>query len=284
MTFPVAILGPTASGKSALALKLAEKLGGVIIGADAFQAYEGLETITAAPSAGDKQRIEHRLYSFLKPEEPYNAYFYQRDCRREIEDVLSKGKTPLIVGGTLLYARAALFGYEFESFETAQVDGSLPTEALYAKLEEMDPSSAREIHPHNRVRIIRALSMAMAGHPKSARPKADMDRPYYEGTKFLYLVPRRDELYRRIDARVDKMIENGAVEEVGSFIWKHGPDCPAARAIGVREIAAYLKGRTDLETAKENIRKATRNYAKRQLTFLRHQFPEGENLYGRDIL
>lgn len=270
----IALIGPTASGKSQKAIELAKEIGGVIIGADAFQAYKGLEVITAAPSQKDKEEVPHLLYGFLEPTAYYSVADYQAACRKAIDEVHAQGKTPIIVGGTLLYVRAALFDYCFEDFEKASIDESESTENLYDLLNELDPETAAAIHPHNRVRITRALILALSGHPMSKIEKADMSKPYYPNTEFIRVEPDREELYAAIDKRVDRMFLEGAVEEVKAFIDQYGLDVPAGRAIGVKEIAGYLNGGRTLEEAKDMMKKATRNYAKRQLTFLRHQFPK----------
>ncbi len=270
----IAIIGPTASGKSRKAIELAKEIDGVIIGADAFQAYKGLEVITAAPSSKDKEEVPHLLYGFLEPNVYYSVADYQAACRKAIDEVHAQGKTPILVGGTLLYVRAALYDYRFEDFEKASIDESESTENLYDLLNELDPETAAAIHPHNRVRITRALILALSGHPMSKIEKADMSKPYYPNTEFIRVEPDREELYAAIDKRVDRMFEEGAVDEVKAFIDKYGFDVPAARAIGIKEIAGYLNGSRTLDEAKDMMKKATRNYAKRQLTFLRHQFPK----------
>lgn len=278
----IAILGPTASGKSALAYELARRGNFEIIGADAFQMYRGMDVLSAAPSALERAKFPHHLVGFLEPSESYSVAQYQVDARKAIEEAFSRGHDVIMVGGTMLYVRAVLFPYSFPDFEPVKPDGNKTTKELYEELLALDPLSAKEIHPHNRVRILRALEMALSGHPKSEVQKVDISKPLY-GAEFYAVVPDRDVLYRRIERRIDQMFDGGAIEEVKTIRETYGEDAPALRAIGGKEILAYLDGKYDLRKAKEEMAKATRHYAKRQLTFLRHQFQYKEVKGGEEI-
>lgn len=267
------LTGPTGSGKSDLALSLAKRLGAAIINADAFQVYQELSIATAKPTRAMMDEAPHYLYDFIPLDSDYNVAEYQADMRSVLHFCLEKGQDVIIAGGTGLYIKAALYDYEFAPM--LKVDMSIfdrkSDEQLYATLQRLDPVSAMHIHPHNRVRVIRAILVCMGGERKSDLEARQEHRPIYP-VKFFSLSGEREELYDRVNRRVDKMFESGLLEETVPLIEKYGRDAAAFRAIGVKELFPYLDGQATLDETKELIKKNTRNYIKRQLTWFRHQF------------
>ncbi len=270
----VALLGPTASGKSSLAEELAAEFPFVIVNADPFQTYRGMEILSSAPSKEDLAKADHRLYLFQDVDVPYDVVSYQADARREIAAVKALGKIPFFVGGSGLYLRSALFEYEFPK-AVKKIDMSpysaLSDGDLHAKLSELDPVESKKIHPNNRVRVLRAIEIVlMTGKRKSdlfpSRPKP------IEETLFLYLKPDRETTRRKIDERLDGMIEAGLVSEVDSLVRHYGYGAPGLKAIGAKELFPYFRGEKPLEECLLDIRTHTHQYVKRQETFFAHQF------------
>lgn len=272
----IVLLGPTASGKSSLALSLAPIVDGEIVNGDAFQVYKGLEKATMAPSENDKKLVPHHLYSFLEVEDSYNIARYQQDCRKAIEEIRNRGKTPIIVGGSGLYIRAALYDYDL-SVDTSSVDLApyerLSDEALHAALRELDPLEAEKIPFKNRRRVMRSIALSIAyGAPKSSMISEKGPAKAYDDIVFLAIDADREQLNERIDQRIDEMVDDGMVEEVLALLSGRDLNLPSFKAIGVKELIPYMKGETSLDSAIEEIRKNTKRYVKRQLTFIRHQF------------
>jgi tRNA dimethylallyltransferase len=277
---PVALIaGPTASGKSALALALAEQGGGVIVNADSAQVYRDLPVLSAAPSADELARAEHRLYGFLDGAMPCSAADWAQAARREIADVHAQGRLPILVGGTGLYLRTLLDGIapvpEIDPEVRRQVR-SASTEDNRARLGKLDPEAAARLKPADRTRIARALEVVVS----SGRPLAQWQQRREGGIgeaialRPLILLPPRSWLYLRCDERFARMMEQGAVGEVEALLArKLDPELPAMRAIGVREIAAFLAGEMSREEAIAAGQQATRRYAKRQYTWFAHQPP-----------
>lgn len=272
----IVLTGPTGVGKSELALELAKRIDGEIINADAFQVYEGLTIATASPTEEMKKEVPHHLYSFVPLDRRYDIHEYQIDCRKAIEDVVSRNKTPILVGGSGLYIRSALYDYDL-SIDTSKVDmapyEALSDGALHKKLEELDPVEANKIHPNNRRRVLRSLSICLAaGASKTSLLAKQSHKPLWE-SKFFGLDKERDELYPLVDKRVDSMFEKGLLAETLPLIEKYGREASAFQAIGVKELFPYIDKKITLEEAKAQIKENTRHYIKRQETFLRHQFP-----------
>ena len=270
------LTGATGTGKSELAIRLAKALSGEIINADAFQVYEGLRIATAAPSESMKAEVPHHLYGYVPLNEGYDIARYQSDCRQVLADVLSRGKLPILVGGSGLYIRSALFDYDL-SLDTSKVDltpyESLSDEDLHEKLEELDPVEAAKIHYHNRRRVLRSLTICLAsGTSKTSLLAQQNHQPIYP-TKFFALTKERDELYPLVELRVETMFQKGLLEETLPLIEKYGRNAPAFKAIGVKELFPYLDRQSTLEETKALIKENTRHYIKRQETFFRHQFP-----------
>lgn len=274
----MAIVGPTGVGKTDLAEELAASLGGEIISADAMQVYRGMDIGTAKPPPAARRALYHCL-DLVDPGEPYSAALFQRDARRAIEECMAKGVTPIVCGGTGLYVRAALDDFEFPAGD--QVDNPhrahyehLADErgavALHRILAERDPESAALVHPNNVRRVIRALELADEGVSYAAQSAGFATRRSVYDTRWIGLDTDRGELYRRIDARVDAMIEAGLLAEVERLLLGGFRDAlTAAQAIGYKEFVPVLEGAVELSIAVDAVKTATRRYAKRQLTWFR---------------
>ena len=279
---PVALIaGPTASGKSALALAFAEQNGGVIVNADSAQLYRDLPVLSAAPGPKERERTEHRLYGVMDGASPCSAAGWAAMARREIADIHAAGKLPVLVGGTGLYLRTLLDGIApvppIDPAVRAKVRAASVAENR-ARLEALDPEAAARLKPGDSARIARALEVVLS----TGRTLADWQKRRDGGIgdaialRPLILLPPRDWLYRRCDERFTAMVEAGAVEEVRALLARElSPDLPVMRAIGVREIAAWLNGDISREEAIAAGSQATRRYAKRQYTWFAHQPPAG---------
>jgi len=266
------VAGPTGSGKSALALRLAEATGAEIVNADSMQIYRGLDIGTAKPSAEELARVPHHLLSFVPPEENFSASDFRREAARVIEEIHRRGRKVIVVGGTGLYIRALLEGLvdspEGDPELRRQFEGRSGAELLQ-ELQEVDPETAARLHPNDRVRIVRALEVfTQTGRPISAfRSEHGFAERHYETLKIAIRV-ERDELYRRLNLRVDQMLRDGLLEEVAGLLAAgYSRELKALRSIGYKEIAAHLAGELTLDEAVELIKRDTRRYAKRQMTW-----------------
>lgn len=264
--------GPTGSGKSDLAVKLAEEIGGEIVNADSMQVYRRLDIGTAKPSAADLARVPHHLINILDPNEDFTASDFRREATAAIADIERRGKRAIVVGGTGLYIRALLYGLVDSPAgdpELRRQFDDVPGEELLRRLSLVDPEIAARLHPNDRVRLIRALEVyTQTGRPVSAfRSEHAFSDVHYQALKMAIRVERQ-ELYRRIDLRVEKMLEDGLVEEVRSLLAAgYGHELKALRSIGYKEIAACLAGEMTLDEAVTLIKRDTRRYAKRQMTW-----------------
>ena len=273
------IAGPTASGKSALALALAERTGGIIVNADSAQVYRNLPVLSAAPRRDEMQRAEHRLYGFLDGQRACSAADWAQAARDEIADIHSRGRLPILVGGTGLYLRTLLDGIAPVPPIKADVRSAVRSanpEENRRRLEQLDPSAANLLKPADRARIGRALEVVLS----TGRPLHEWQREREGGIgaqidlQPIILLPPRAWLYARCDLRFATMMAQGAVDEVKALLaGKLDPELPVMKGIGVREIAAYLCGEMSLEDAFRAGRQATRRYAKRQYTWFAHQPP-----------
>ena len=279
----VIIAGPTASGKSALALDAAEEFTGTVINADSMQVYRELRVLTARPTDGDEARVPHRLFGALPVTEACSAGRWLGMARAEIEAARGAGRLPILVGGTGLYLKALTDGLapvpgipQGIRSEARRLHARLGGEAFRAELAKVDAEAARRLESGDSQRLIRAFEVVRA----TGRPLADWQRHGAGGAatdaRFatIVLAPPRDALYAAIDARLDTMIEDGALDEVAA-LERLGLDAglPAAKAVGVPELRRHLRGEITLDEALESAKRASRNYAKRQLTWLRHQMP-----------
>ena len=277
MTPAIVITGPTACGKSDVADRLAEQLGSEVVSADAMQVYRGMDIGTAKTPLSER-RVPLRLVDIVEVGEAYSAARYQLDARAEIDRLLASGRVPIICGGTGLYIRAAIDDMRFPS---GQIDSErrvryhemaerLGADGLHRVLAERDPASAAEIHPHNVTRTIRALEMADEG-VSYARQRQGFSSPtsVYPSVQ-VALTRDRAELYRRIDERVDAMMETGLLQEVLGLLDRGAREAlTAMQAIGYKELIDYIDGACTLEAAVELIKQRSRRYAKRQLAWCR---------------
>jgi len=268
------VFGPTGSGKTDVAVKLAHHFNAPIINADAFQIYKDMNIGTNKIKEGDPDYKRHYLLNIKKPNETYSVKEYQDDFRRTLNELSKEYKDIIVSGGTGLYIRAALFDYEFLEEETSTNDySSYSNEELFKKLEELDLEASKSIHVNNRKRLIRALDLiSRSGKKKSEIIASQEHKIIYPDVEFLFLNPDREELYDAINYRVDKMISEGLVDEVEYLKEKYDLSTTATQAIGYKEILDYLDDKCSLEEAIELIKKRTRNYAKRQVTFFKNQF------------
>jgi tRNA dimethylallyltransferase len=278
----ILIAGPTASGKSALALGLAAEIGGTIINADSMQVYRGLRVITARPTADEEATAPHRLYGHVEAAENYSVGRWLADVGPVLHEVRAAGRVPILVGGTGLYFKALTQGLssvpaipdEIRTRVRARMEAEGPA-ALHAELSRLDPST--QLKPGDRARIARALEVLEA----TGRPLAKWHReglpPLIDAAKAVkvFVAPERSELRRRIDARFDAMLDAGALEEVRTLAArKLDPLLPAMKAHGVPWLMRHLDGEITLAEAAEGAKNDTRRYTKRQFTWARHQLPD----------
>lgn len=278
----VLVAGPTASGKSGLALAVAEAFGGVVINADSMQVYRELAILTARPGAADLARAPHRLYGVLPGGDPCSAGRWREMARAEISAARSEGRLPIVVGGTGLYLRALEKGLAplpavpaAVRAEAQTLHAKLGAAGFHAALAARDPVAAARLNPNDRQRLIRAWEVLEA----TGRPLADWQAQEEGGDTSLrvlrlVLMPPREALYAAADARFRAMLSSGALDEVRALRRLDlDPRLPIMKTIGVRELGAHLDGALPLEAATERAQQATRNYAKRQMTWLRTQMP-----------
>ncbi len=274
------ITGATASGKSALALKLAEELDGEIICADSLTVYRGFDIGSAKPDKAEQQRIPHHLLDIREPAEPFTAADFRIAAAKAVDDCISRGRNPIIAGGTGLYIRSLLNGLNGAPGEEPAIrdmlvkrvesEGVMP---LLSELNQVDPDTARNLHPNNVRRIIRALEVYLSTGMPLSRFNAEhrfSDRPYHT-LQFCLAIPR-NELYNRIDNRVEAMISAGLIEEVKQHILNGiSPDAKPMQSIGYKEVTDYLSGRQNQAEMIRLIKRNTRYFAKRQLTWFRRE-------------
>lgn len=271
------IVGPTAVGKTKMSIELAKQLNGEIISGDSMQIYRGMDIGTAKATMDERQGIPHHLIDEKNPDEPYSVAAFQQTVRAKIEEIKSRGKLPIIVGGTGLYIKSVLYDYEFAGeSESKEVDeakyGHLSNEELHAKLATVDEAGAKDIHPNNRKRVIRALEIyETSGVKKSEMIEKQEHKMIYDAC-LIGLTDDRNVLYDRINKRVDTMYETGLVEEVKALFDEGIPaESQSIRAIGYKELYDYFKGLISLEESKELIKRNSRRYAKRQYTWFNNQ-------------
>jgi tRNA dimethylallyltransferase len=277
----IAVVGPTASGKSALALELARQCDGEIVSCDSMQIYKRMNIGTAKPTADELSLVRHHLIDVVEPTDNFSCEDYVRMASVAIDDICARGKLPIVCGGTGLYLDALLRGgNSAPSLDTSDIRAkfSLRAEnegafALYEELLRVDPESAAAIHPNNVKRVIRALEIYIAsGEKKSELDKRskELESPYDARVIYLNYL-NRDILYRRIDSRVESMIKEGLVEETRALMSERAFELnrTASQAIGYKELLAFIKGEEPLLEAVEKIKQESRRYAKRQLTWFR---------------
>ena len=276
--FVLAVVGPTASGKTWLGVELAKIYGGEVISADSMQIYKGMDIASAKPAEAEKQGIPHHLMGFLDRDVSFSAADYVKLANEKIQEILSRGKLPIIVGGTGLYIDSLLENVKFseggsdeayreELYAYARENGN---EALHARLADIDPEAAEGIHPNNLVRVVRALEVCKVTGRRFSELKKEsrlVESPYNSliiGLNF----EDRQKLYDRIDMRVDEMVKSGLIEEARQ-LWQESGMKTAANAIGYKELIPYFEGKAALTDCIADIKQETRRYAKRQLTWFR---------------
>lgn len=269
------VCGPTGSGKTSVAKSLADFYHAPIINADAFQIYQDMNIGTAKIDKYDPYYKIHYLLDIKKPSESFSVMEYQKLFRETVSELSKKYKDIIVCGGTGLYIRASIYDYVFK--EEQEVDTSdleaMDNDELYELLMKLDPESTKTIHKNNRKRVIRAITFKRSeGITKSENISSQEHKLIYDEIKILMLNPDREILYDSINKRVDLMFEKGLVEEVKGLLNKYQLSNTAKAAIGYKEVIDYLSGELSLEECKELIKKRTRNYAKRQVTFFKNQF------------
>ncbi len=280
----VLIAGPTASGKSALALAVAERIGGVVVNTDSMQVYRDLRVITARPSGAEMARVPHLLYGHVDAAEDYSAGRFLRDAAAALEATRAQGRTPIFTGGSGLYFKALTAGLaaippvppEIRATVRARLDASGPA-ALHVELSRRDPVAAAGLRPADRTRIARALEVVEATGRSITDWRHTGMPPLLDAGRVgkIFLAPDRDALYRRIDARFDAMLSAGALDEVRALAARRlDPLLRAMKAHGVPWLMRHLAGEISLAAAAAEAKKDTRHYAKRQFTWFRHQLAD----------
>ena len=277
----IVIVGPTCSNKTSTSIDVALKMNAEIINADAFQCYKELNIGVAKPTFEEMSRVSHHLFSFCSPDEKFSIADYQKIAREKIAEIINRGKNIVLVGGSGLYIRSLLYDYEFKESDETSISSdkylSYSNEELYNLLAKIDPEEAKKLHPNNRKRVERALTIFDEFHKTKSELIASQNHDLiFKDVYFVSPIIDRDNLYNRINVRVDKMIDEGLVNEVKNLISKYGGNVQSLQAIGYKEFISYFKKEITLEETIELIKKNTRNYAKRQITFIKHQF---KNVY-----
>ncbi|HZT41813.1 MAG TPA: tRNA (adenosine(37)-N6)-dimethylallyltransferase MiaA [Chthonomonadaceae bacterium] len=276
---PLVLVGPTATGKTAVAVELAEKLPGEIVNADSMQIYQGMDIGTAKPGTEERRRAPFHLLDLVTPDQPFSVSDWKERAEAAIHGIVARGRRPIVCGGTGLYIKALLDDWSLaETPADPAVRAALRAEVaqygahtLHARLQAVDPVTAARLHPNDAVRIVRALEVyQVTGQPISAYQQRDRaSRPARPAYRIGLTLPR-EELYARIDARVDQMIAEGLEDEVRRLLDQgYSPTLGPLRSLGYKEMIAYLCGESDRTTAIEKIKQETRRFAKRQLTWFR---------------
>ena len=275
----IVIVGPTASGKTGLSVALAKKLDGEVISADSMQIYRGMDVGTAKVTEKETDGVPHHMIDVAEPEESFSAARFVEEADPILQDILARGKTAIIAGGTGLYVDALMAGRTFAPYPSTgkrekleQMADELGMEAMLRRLEQVDPESAQRLHLKDRKRILRALEVygetgqTITEHNRRTKEIPDKYQPLWIGLDFT----ERADLYRRIDRRVDLMLEQGLLEEIRRLVTRGVPEtCTAMQAIGYKEFLPVLRGEESLKTAVEKVKQESRRYAKRQLTWFR---------------
>lgn len=274
----IVICGPTASGKTSLSIELAKKINGEIISADSMQIYKDMNIGTAKPYDEEKQGIKHYLMDYVSPKERYSVAQFKNDAEIAIEEIISKGKTPIIVGGTGLYIDSLIYGIEYNNIEIdeeyrKELEKIIETqglEILYEKAKEIDSQAMKKISPNDKKRIMRVLEIYHAtGKTKTEQEEESRKNEVKYDYKVFALNMDREKLYERINKRVDIMIERGLIQEVEDLQKKYNEFPTAMQGLGYKEVVDYIQGKYTQEEMIEKIKMESRRYAKRQLTWFR---------------
>jgi tRNA dimethylallyltransferase len=289
----ILIAGPTASGKSALSIRLAKAVGGAVVNADSMQVYRDLRVLTARPTPEEEAEVEHRLFGHVDAAVNYSVGRYLADLAATLAELAARGVTPILAGGTGMYFKAALYGLsdipavpeETRAAVRAAAENRSPQE-LHAELSAKDPETAARLRPTDPQRILRALEVFAATGKPLASFQGPRSAPLLDAAacRGFFIAPERETLYARIDSRFEKMMAEGALAEVDALRTRRlDPTLPAMRAHGVPHLVRHLDGHMSLEDAIAAGQRDTRHYAKRQFTFARHQLPDFTWLSGADI-
>ena len=274
----IVICGPTASGKTALSIQLAQKINGEIIPSDSMQIYKDMNIGTAKPDKQEMQGIKHYLLDFVEPNQRYSVADYKKDAENAIEDILQKGKVPIIVGGTGLYVDSLIYGIEYPNIEfdenyrkklekRAEKEG---LEKLYEEARKIDPQAMEKISRNDQKRILRVLEIYNAtGKTKTEQEIESRKNEVKYDYKVFAINMDREKLYDRINKRVDIMIQKGLIEEVENLLKKYNEFPTAMQGLGYKEVVEYLQGKVLKEDMIENIKRESRRYAKRQITWFK---------------
>lgn len=276
----LAIVGPTAVGKSHVALSVAKRFGGEIVSADSVQVYRGMDIGAAKPTPEERAQVPHHLIDIVEPDAYYTVADFQRDALAVIQQIHNRGKLPILVGGTGLYIRAVIQDFTFsESGINKSLRERLWEEAerfgpahLHAKLVKVDPVTAKKLHPNDLRRVVRALEVFEQSNCSISEQAAKTSgESRYHTTMFALTMPR-EQLYRRIEERVDKMMDQGLLAEVEGLLQQGVPaDAKSMQSLGYRQLVAHLQRKLTLEDAVSLIKRDTRRFAKRQLTWFRRE-------------
>ena len=265
----ICIVGPTGVGKTKLSIELAKKLNGEVINADSTQVYRDMDIATAKVTEEEKESIPHHLFDIKEIDEDYTVYDYQKDCREKIEEIQNRGNTPIIVGGTGLYIKAALYDYKFEEENNINEEyNDYSNEQLYNKLLSIDPNT--DIHKNNRKRVVRALNYYYQNNQIPSNKEKTNSLLY--DVVFIGLTTDREKLYDRINKRVDIMLDNGLINEALKIYNTNIRSKAVLTPIGYKELFEYFDNKITKEDAIELIKQRSRKYAKRQYTWNKHQF------------
>ena len=274
----IVICGPTASGKTSLSIALAKKIEGEIISCDSMQIYQEMNIGTAKPTIEERQGIAHYLLDFVSPEERYSVAEYKKDAKKAIKEILKKGKIPIIVGGTGLYIDSLIYEIEYPHIEFDEdyrkqleeqviVEG---LETLYEEAKKIDPVAIEKISPKDEKRILRILEIYQATGKTKTQQEIDSRKKPPEYEYQVYAIKwDREILYQRINKRVDQMIEQGLIQEVQKIVNKYEKFPTAMQGLGYKEVVEFLEGNVTKEEMIEKIKRETRRYAKRQMTWFR---------------
>lgn len=271
------IAGPTASGKSSIALKIAKKIDGEIISCDSAQVYRYMNIGTAKPNEQERKQVKHYLIDYIEPDKDYSAVRFKEDCDNAIKEIILKNKTPILCGGTGMYINAVLFDMNFgKTYKSEKIRENLlilaknkGNQYLYDMLLQLDKDTAKNLHPNDIKRIIRAIEIYKVSGIKKSELFEDYKNKKRYDYYFATLNTDRKILYDRINKRTDKMIENGLAKEVKQLIDKGYSNCKSLQAIGYKELIQYYNQNCSFDEAVEKIKKNTRNYAKRQITWFK---------------
>lgn len=274
----VVICGPTASGKTALSIELAKKINGEIISSDSMQIYKDMDIGTAKPTIEEMQGIKHYLIDFIKPDQRYSVADFKNDAEKAIEEIIAKGKTPIIVGGTGLYVDSLIYGIEYQDIkldekyrqELEEIAEKNGLQELYEKAKEIDSKAMEKISVNDKKRIIRVLEIYKAtGKTKTEQEIESRKKEIKYDYRVFAINMDREKLYERINKRVDIMLEQGLIEEVKQVLQRYDKFPTAMQGLGYKEVVEYLEEKVTKEEMIEKIKMETRRYAKRQITWFK---------------